>query len=115
MVVGVSKARIEQALDGEDLPDDLRCADCGVALSEGSPITVLARLDEEGGRWRIESAWDISCAEYELAKTGVEIGGPTALVEGEVAAIADIAGQTHWPVLIRAAVVDHARVGRVKA
>lgn len=111
----VPTSRIEQAIDGEELPESLRCAGCGTPLSEGSPITVLAQRDEAGGRWRIERVWGLACAEHELAKTTVPIDGPTALVEGDVAAVADTMAQEHWPVLIRAKLVDHANVGRVMA
>ena len=96
-----SKLAIERAVTGIELPMDspIVCDDCHARLREGQPITVGATR-HDGEVWRIGELWCAVCAPRPSESDADRI------VEGDVGIVSDVREQSHYPVLVRATVVE---------
>ena len=98
-----SRIAIEHAIEGREPPhDELRCAKCSARLSEGQPVTAsVERIDHS---WTVAHLWDVDCA-----PTTCESVVEPAIVEGDIAVVADAARQRHYSVLVDVVVADQRR------
>ena len=96
-----SKLAIERAVEGVELPMDspIVCDSCHARLREGQPIAVGVTR-HYGGVYRIRKLWCVVCA-----PTPSE-SGADRLVEGDVGIVTDTQAQRHYPVVVRATVVE---------
>lgn len=92
-----------QALDGIALPEQPRCRDCHARLRECQPISAVAERPHDADEWFVAATICVTCAGTQVRPTP---HADRILVEGELALVADSARQEHWPVLIRAVVVE---------
>jgi hypothetical protein len=97
-----SKLQIERAVTGIELPMDqpIVCDVCHARLREGQPITVGVTRHNDEGVWRMGLLWCPVCAPAPGESNA------DRLVEGDVGIVSDAREQAHYPVLVRATVVE---------
>lgn len=97
-------AAIENSLEGRELPQDqpVRCRDCHARLREGEPVTVAANQHE--GVWRLSDVWCAPDAPVPWSHDTDDV-----LVEGDIGLVSDVRNQRHYPVVVRATLLNGRR------
>jgi hypothetical protein len=109
--MSVSRLAIERAITGVELPHDqpIRCCECGTRLREGALVTVAA-TEHDGGVWRLGDVW---CAGDGPVPWDHDADADAdVLAEGSLGLASDSRDQRHYPILVRAAVLNGEQVVR---